>query len=196
MQVVGPFKSTTMLRFPFLLSTIMSSVMSADVYQTKYGPVIPQTLSTGLRVFRSIPFASPPVGKLRWAAPQPPKAWTTPRNTSAFPSKCIQSATGTHRIGSEDCLYLYVYTSSEAHSGDRKPVLLWVHGGGLQTGDGFLGGIYDGSRLVCILKFKIWDQLSSSLIIYYALSSSSASASSSSSISIVTPIPIPILFLC
>lgn len=144
------------MRAPLLLATAISSVVSADVrilpeqvssYQTKYGPVVPETLPTGVRVFRSIPYAAPPIGKLRWAAPQPPRPWTTPLVTSTFPPMCIQSATANH-VGSEDCLYLYVYTTSAPNSSDRKPVLLWVHGGGLITGDGFLGGIYDGSRLV------------------------------------------------
>lgn len=139
-----------------LLDVVISSALSAGVrilpeevtsYQTKYGPVVPEISLTGVRVFRSIPYAAPPVGKLRWAAPQPPKPWTTPLITSTFPSICIQSGS-TQRVGSEDCLYLYVYTTSPPNSSDRKPVLLWVHGGGLITGDGFLGGIYDGTRLV------------------------------------------------
>ena len=125
------------------------------VYQTRHGPVAPEQLPSGVFAFRSIPFAAPPVSALRWRSPQPPAPWTAPLDTAPFPPMCVQS--GNMQLGSEDCLYLYVYTTSAPAdaAADRKPVLLWVHGGGLQTGDGYLGsrappwlgGVYDGSRL-------------------------------------------------
>jgi para-nitrobenzyl esterase len=100
--------------------------------------------------FLGIPFASPPVGGLRFGAPQPPQPWSGVRDAIAFGPCAPQDplsvppfrATGPE---SEDCLYLNVYTP--AADGARRPVLFWIHGGGFSHGAG-TQPTYDGGPLV------------------------------------------------
>lgn len=96
--------------------------------------------ASGVREFKGIPFAEPPVGDLRWAAPQPVKNWTGARKADQFGARCMQQALfgdmGFRSNGmSEDCLFLNVWTA--AKSGKEKlPVLVYFFGGGFQAGDG------------------------------------------------------------
>ncbi|KAI9288550.1 Carboxylesterase family-domain-containing protein [Umbelopsis sp. AD052] len=95
--------------------------------------------------FLGIPYAKPPVDDLRFAAPQPPKKWTEPLQATNFTNTCVQ-ADGT---GSEDCLYLNVYTPTVDKCSRRKsllPVMYWVHGGGY-TGGSAMTTLYDGSNI-------------------------------------------------
>ena len=87
--------------------------------------------------FRGIPFAAPPVGALRWRAPQPVEAWSGVREAKAFGNACLQPAPRTSSAGlpvplSEDCLYLNVWRPARAAT--RLPVMVWIHGGSLVTG--------------------------------------------------------------
>lgn len=98
------------------------------------------TVRSGVRIFRGIPFAQPPVGDLRWKAPQPVENWEGVRRADTFGPRCMQRQFFQDMIFfsdgmSEDCLYLNVWTP--ARSADEKlPVLVYFYGGGLFTGDG------------------------------------------------------------
>jgi para-nitrobenzyl esterase len=99
----------------------------------------------GVRVFKGIPFAAPPVGDLRWRAPQPVAKWTGVRRADTFGSPCVQPK-GTGRLNvavdlpdsppaSEDCLYLNVWTAARSAS-ERRPVMVWIYGGAYTEGAG------------------------------------------------------------
>jgi para-nitrobenzyl esterase len=78
--------------------------------------------------FRGIPYASPPVGQLRWAAPQPPAPWSGVLDASG-PAKSPCPQTGQYASLNEDCLYLNVFAPVST-SNQKLPVMVWVHPGG------------------------------------------------------------------
>jgi para-nitrobenzyl esterase len=99
----------------------------------------------GVRVFKGIPFGAPPVGELRWRAPQPVAKWTGVRTADTFGNVCVQPK-GVGRLNvsvdlpgspaaSEDCLYLNVWTAAQSAS-ERRPVMFWIFGGAYSEGAG------------------------------------------------------------
>ena len=98
--------------------------------------------ASGLSVFRGIPYAAPPVGELRWRPPRTLATWKGVRACNQFSAIPWQRRTGTSKK-SEDCLYLNVWTTAAGKQA-RLPVMVWIHGGGLNKGWGHIGK-YDGS---------------------------------------------------
>ena len=94
--------------------------------------------------FRGIPYAAPPIGALRWRAPQPAKAWEGVRSAGDYGPACIQTpgASGYRGAESEDCLTLNIWTPIQRR-GARLPVMVWIHGGGFVGGS---GARYDGAH--------------------------------------------------
>jgi len=90
------------------------------------------TLEDGLTVYRGIPFALPPVGNLRWRAPQPVKKWDTVLEANKFAPGPVQGWTPPSGK-SEDCLYLNVWSPAKS-SNERLPVLVWIYGGAFNGG--------------------------------------------------------------
>ncbi len=117
------------------------------------------TAAAGIRVFKGIPYAAPPVGDLRWRPPTPPAKWTGVRQADKFSDSCMQ-VLGRSREpwtkefmvqneASEDCLCLNVWSGAKASNnamGDKRPVLVWIHGGGFVEGSGEII-TYDGEAL-------------------------------------------------
>ena len=100
-----------------------------------------------VRVFRGIPYATAPLGELRWRSPQPPQPWTGVRDATQFGAPALQSETFTPRSAqSEDCLFLNVWTPVGASEQSRLPVLFWIHGGAFIQGSGAQPR-YDGTEL-------------------------------------------------
>ncbi len=126
-------------------------VAAAPETITVDGGQISGTASDGVRVFKGIPFAAPPVGDLRWRAPQPVVAWSGVKNADTFGPQCVQQpypagspyAMAPAPMG-EDCLYLNVW--SAAGAGDKRPVMVWIHGGAWTRGSGSTP-TYDGAAL-------------------------------------------------
>ena len=112
--------------------------------------IVEGTIESGIRVFRGIPFAAPPVGEGRWKPPRPVASWEGVRRADRFGPRAMQLALfgdmNFRSAGmSEDCLYLNLWTpATSAH--ERLPVLLYFYGGGNVAGDGSEPR-YDGAGL-------------------------------------------------
>jgi para-nitrobenzyl esterase len=111
--------------------------MNDGVAQVEGGTLAPAPGAPGVRTFLGIPFAAPPVGALRWRAPQPAAPWSGVRRADAFGPRCPQGRLFDDMVfrdqPSEACLTLNVWTPAR-DSGERLPVMFWIHGGGFQAG--------------------------------------------------------------
>ena len=123
---------------------------------TKSGPVLGMTVN-GVNEYLGIPYAKPPVGALRWMPPKAFGKFAMPLEANQFGSECTQPGPS----GSEDCLFLNVYTPAQTRMPTRQnpatiasadaarkkalPVMVWIHGGGLTAGG---GDLYDPTPLV------------------------------------------------
>jgi para-nitrobenzyl esterase len=123
--------------------TAQAQVREADVT----GGHVSGVEANGLVSFKGIPFAAPPVGALRWKAPQPVQPWSGVKQADRFGPGCVQAASPYTQVPSmsEDCLYLNVWTPAKAAS-DRLPVMVWIYGGAF-TGGAASMAAYDGTRL-------------------------------------------------
>ena len=134
-----------------LVAVSMQPALAADRVKIANGTLQSNAAAKdGVRSFKGIPFAQPPVGDLRWREPQPAANWTGVRDGSEFGSRCMQTQVYKDMIFrdkgiSEDCLYLNVWTPKNASRG-KLGVMLWFYGGGFAAGssDEFR---YDGEEL-------------------------------------------------
>jgi para-nitrobenzyl esterase len=123
---------------------------SGPIIETSSGRVAGEAKGD-LLVFSGIPFAKPPVGPLRFQPPEPPDPWTGVRTATSFGPGGPQGVNPVEAVlpvfvpeTSEDCLYLNVFTPDMT---GKRPVLVWIHGGGNITGAGSQL-LYDGGELV------------------------------------------------
>lgn len=94
--------------------------------------------------WQGIPYARPPVGRLRWKAPRTPKHWRGVLETKSLSRKCSQFDINGNFVGGEDCLYLNVWRPATQER--DLPVYFWIHGGGNSVGSASDENIY-GDRL-------------------------------------------------
>jgi para-nitrobenzyl esterase len=127
---------------------LVASAHAVEIALTTSG-AISGVSEPGLIVYKGVPFAAPPIGKLRWRPPAPPERWAGTRKADTFAPACMQE--GVSMPGevppavSEDCLYLNVWTSSRGGR-ERLPVLVWIYGGGYRNGSAAMP-LYWGDRL-------------------------------------------------
>jgi para-nitrobenzyl esterase len=120
----------------------LSASVNADslTVKTAQGKVQGKTINDGkVKAFLGLPYAAPPVGDLRWKAPEPAAKWKATRDATHYGAHCIQGRVFADMIfqdagPSEDCLYLNVYSPSTAKASSKLPVMFWIHGGGYTGG--------------------------------------------------------------
>ena len=126
--------------------------MSGPQVKTIYG-VVEGSRENDLNVFKGIPYARPPINELRWCSPQPPEAWSDIRSCTEFSAVCTQeddpilSDMKIMEVAgpqSEDCLYLNIWSQDGVDQ--KRPVMFWIHGGGLGLGAASQP-LYDGQHL-------------------------------------------------
>ncbi|WP_419788639.1 carboxylesterase/lipase family protein [Mucilaginibacter sp. SP1R1] len=132
----------------------MAQKSDLAVVKTDAGLVSGSTNITGdIHIFKGIPFAAPPVGPLRWKAPQPAKSWAGVKQCTTFAASPMQGKPDPFGVYtreflipyepiSEDCLYLNVWSGAKS-AAEKRPVLVYIYGGGFATG-GAAVPIYDG----------------------------------------------------
>ena len=139
------------MAFAVLAAGVVGGTASAGIAPAVSAPAVVQTASGAVRglvyadhrVFSGIPYAAPPVGRLRWQPPEPVRTWPGVRDATSAGPVCPQFADNGTIAGREDCLYLNVTTPApSAHA--RLPVMVWIPGGGFVQG---AGSDYDATRL-------------------------------------------------
>jgi para-nitrobenzyl esterase len=121
-----------------LVSFLFAGSAWSSTVRTESGLVEGETLGD-LLVFKGMPFAAPPVDKLRWQEPQPVQGWSDVKRLDHFSPRCMQQGMyptdAPAEPMSEDCLYLNLWVPSHA-AGEKLPVMVWIYGGGLANGSG------------------------------------------------------------
>lgn len=131
--------------------------LSIESVAVEGGLISGKTDSSGqVKIFKGIPFAAPPLGELRWKAPQPVQPWEGTKTCTENPASPMQNPPVPFFAWSaeflipkepisEDCLYLNVWTAAE-RSDEKRPVMVWIYGGGFGSG-GSTVPLYDGEDL-------------------------------------------------
>jgi para-nitrobenzyl esterase len=120
-------------------SSTMANAKSLKV-KTEQGRVQGKTINGGkVRAFLGLPYAAPPIGSLRWKAPEPALKWKGARDASRYGARCAQGDYADDMSfqdngPNEDCLFLNVYAPADASNKSKLPVMFWIHGGGYEGG--------------------------------------------------------------
>src|SRR6476620_2662270 len=155
---MGMNKSIQLLFFAVITAIGFTSFKPSydlSVVKTDAG-LVSGTLKQDIHIFKGIPFAAPPVGDLRWKAPQPVHQWGGVKVCDKFSASPMQASPAPFSMWteeflipkepiSEDCLYLNVWTGASS-SKEKRPVLVWIYGGGFGSG-GTAVPIYDGEAM-------------------------------------------------
>ena len=138
-----------MKRISILLAGLSLMAMALSCKQPVPGQVkvtggwIQGEVTEDMCIYKGIPFAAPPVGNLRWKAPQPVIPWDGIREAKEFGPGPVQGFGFPGQSNSEDCLYLNLWSPAKSPK-DKMPVLVWIYGGGFSMGS---SSQYDGRPL-------------------------------------------------
>ena len=136
----GTKKMYTLAVALVVMGISMNSYADSLTVKTEQGKVHGKTVNEGkVKAFLGLPYATPPVGDLRWKAPQPAANWEGERDATKFGAHCAQGHVFDDMVfqdngDSEDCLFLNVYTPASASKKTKLPVMFWIHGGGYAGG--------------------------------------------------------------
>ncbi|MGH9752819.1 MAG: carboxylesterase/lipase family protein [Blastocatellia bacterium] len=143
-------RNLILLAIAFVFVSSAPALTANDTVRVE-GGLISGSVVDGVRNYKGIPFAAAPVGELRWKAPRPVAAWEGVRESKDFGPDCPQAPYpqsslyySAPRKQSEDCLCLNVWTAAKA--GEKRPVMVWIHGGALTRGSGATLA-YDGTAM-------------------------------------------------
>jgi para-nitrobenzyl esterase len=151
------FRRDLMLAAVATIALSVSLLHAAEpaVVATDAGRISGVTDAQGVTSYKGVPFAAPPVGKLRWQPPQPVAHWIGVRKADHFGDACFQNEAHSRLPWtepfmeqgpvSEDCLYLNVWTAAKSPR-ERRPVMVYLYGGGFNEGSGSVA-VYDGTQL-------------------------------------------------
>ncbi len=136
------------LTLTLMIAIAGSALGASDLVKIDSGRLKGVT-APGVTSFKGIPYAAPPVGDLRWRAPQPVKPWSGIRPASEYGADCMQKpfpgdAAPLGVTPAEDCLYVNVWVPASPPA-KKLPVLVWIYGGGFVNG-GSSPAVYDGSQ--------------------------------------------------
>jgi para-nitrobenzyl esterase len=140
-------------RFRVLIGIVALAVCRAAAAQapqvTVESGTLAGSLEGGVESWKGIPYAAPPIGPLRWRAPQSAAPWSGVRQATAYRNDCMQlpfpsDAAPLGTLPAEDCLYANVWRPTG--TGAKRPVLIWIYGGGFVNG-GSSPPVYSGADL-------------------------------------------------
>ncbi|MFE3027633.1 carboxylesterase family protein, partial [Nocardia tengchongensis] len=157
------FAAVALLMATFAMSGPVARALPAPDTVTIDSGALHGVMAQSYRLFNGIPYAAPPVGDLRWRPPAPVAPWSGVREARDSSPNCAQpTGLGGLRTTVEDCLYLNVWTPRTLPAdGHPLPVMVWIHGGSLQTGSGSMYGAAplvsqpDGDAIIVTVNYRL-----------------------------------------
>ena len=144
------------MKFVHTLGLLAMAALTASSGWAQNSPVrldsgqVTGSTQAGVESFKGIPFAAPPVGDLRWRAPQPVKSWSNVHSATAYSADCMQvpfpsDAAPLGTKPAEDCLYVNVWRPAGTPANAKLPIMFWIYGGGFVNG-GSSPAVYAGDK--------------------------------------------------